>query len=73
MVNRGIYLALQTDPEGGSCFSIYQISWIKIKKKLFVNKRRHLEFVYVGIDSVSGIIFYDFVANSVRKCSSTEQ
>ena len=25
-----------------------------------------LEFVYVSIDSVSGIIFYDFVANSVR-------
>ena len=42
VVNRGIYLALQTDPEGGSCFSIYQISWIKIKKKLFVNKRRRL-------------------------------
>ena len=29
-------------PEGDSCFSIYQISWIKIKKKLFVNKRHHL-------------------------------
>ena len=24
---RGIYLALFTDPEGDSCFSIYQISW----------------------------------------------
>ena len=40
---RGIYLALFTDPGGGggegvgglgnSFFSIYQISWIKIKKK----------------------------------------
>ena len=30
---RGIYLALFTDPEGDSCFSIYQISWIKIHKK----------------------------------------
>ena len=39
---RGIYQALWTDPEGDSCFSIYQISWIKIKKKLFVNKRHHL-------------------------------
>ena len=26
---------------GGYCFSIYQISWIKIKTELFVNKRRH--------------------------------
>ena len=30
---RGRYLALFTDPEGDSCFSIYQISWIKLKKK----------------------------------------
>ena len=28
-------------PWGDSCCSIYQISWIKIKKELFVNKRRH--------------------------------
>ena len=33
---RGIYLALFTDPEGGSCFSIYQISWIKMKKSNFL-------------------------------------
>ena len=26
---------LFTDPEGDSCFSIYQISWIKMKKKNF--------------------------------------
>ena len=26
-----------------------------------------VEFVYVSMDSVSGIIFYHFVANSVRK------
>ena len=39
---RGIYLALWTDPEGDSCFSIYRISWIKIKKELFVHKRHHL-------------------------------
>ena len=32
---RGIYLALFTDPEGDSCFSIYQISWIKMKKVTF--------------------------------------
>ena len=30
--HRGIYLALFTDSEGHSCFSIYQISWIKMKK-----------------------------------------
>ena len=26
---RGIYPPLYTDPEGDSCFSIYQIRWIK--------------------------------------------
>ena len=30
---RGIYLVLFTDPERDSCVSIYQISWIKMKKK----------------------------------------
>ena len=29
---RGIYLALFTNPEGDSCFSIYQISWVEMKK-----------------------------------------
>ena len=33
---RGIFLAPWTDPEGDNCFSC-----IKIKKELFVNKRRH--------------------------------
>ena len=55
---RAIYLALWADPEGDSSFSIYQISWMKIKKK--VNKRRHLQFFYVAIESVSGIIFLWF-------------
>ena len=32
-----IYLALLTDPERDNCFSIYQISWIKIKRQLFAN------------------------------------
>ena len=31
----GEVLALLTDPEGDSCFSIYQISWIKLKKVTF--------------------------------------
>ena len=33
---RGLYLALFTDPEGDSCFSIYQISWITNKKSKFL-------------------------------------
>ena len=72
---RRIHLALWTDPEGDSCvtFSIYQISWIKIKKELSLNKRRHLEFAYVSIDIVSGIIFYDFVSISLRKFFSVAQ
>ena len=38
-----------------------------MKKELFVNKRRHLEFVYVAIDSVFGDhFFFYFVAYSVR-------
>ena len=66
---RGIYLALWTDPEGDSCFSIYQISWIKIKKELFVNKRRH--FVRVCLRTFQLTVFrgsfsYDFVANSAK-------
>ena len=35
-------------PWGDSCCSIYQISWIKIKKGLFVNKRRHFVRVCFG-------------------------
>ena len=35
----GIYLALFTDPEGDSCFSIYQISWIKMKKVAFRKRK----------------------------------
>ena len=53
---RGINLALWTDPEGGSCFSIYQISWIKIKKELFVNKRRH--FVWVCLRTFQLTVFW---------------
>ena len=34
---RGIYLALGTNPEGDTCFSIYQISWIKAKIQFYVN------------------------------------
>ena len=40
-LSSAIYLALWTNPEGDNCFSIYQISWRKIKKELFVKKRCH--------------------------------
>ena len=70
--HRGIYPALSTDPEGDSCFSIYQISWIKMKKSnFFVNLKRHLEgSFFLQFTNISGIFqvrFYDFVANSARK------
>ena len=44
----GLYLALFTDPEGDSCFSIYQISWIKMKKVTFCKLKTSLSrnFVY---------------------------
>ena len=43
------------------------------KKELLVKTRRHLDFVYVSIYSVSGIIFFDFVANSVINFFPTDQ
>ena len=56
---RGIYPPLWIEPEEYSCFSTYQISWMKInKKEIFVLKTRSLIGVYyVSIDSVRGIIF----------------
>ena len=44
---RGIYLALFTDPEGDSCFSIYQISWIKLKKVTFCKVKTSLSRRFV--------------------------
>ena len=60
MKHCGIYQALFKRPEGDSCFSIYQISWIKIKKELFVNKRRHFDRVCLCTFqlTVSGITFF---------------
>ena len=65
---RGIYLALFTDPEGDSCFSIYQISWIKMKKVTFCKLKTSLSrnFVY-NLQTFRGfcqVHSYDFVANS---------
>ena len=46
--SRGIYLALFTDPKGDSCFNIYEISWIKMKKVNFCKLKTSLSrnFVY---------------------------
>ena len=51
------YLALFTYPEGDSCFSIYQISWIKMKKstlcklKMSFNSRN-----FIKITNILGIL-----------------
>ena len=55
-------------PEGDSCFSIYQISWIKMKKVTFCKLKTSLSrnFVY-NLQTFRGfcqVHFYDFVANS---------
>ena len=52
---------------GDSCFSIYQISWIKMKKELFVNNRLHLVTVCLhGNWQCFGDHFLWFGWNSVR-------
>ena len=66
-------LALFTDPEVDSCFSIYQISWIKMKKKVtFCKFKTSLSknFVYnffffftQYFQRFGQVHFYDFVAN----------
>ena len=66
---QGIYLALFTDPEGDSCFSIYQISWIKVKKisnfcKLKTSLSRNFVYILKTFGEFCQVHFYDFVANS---------
>ena len=57
-----VYLGLFTDPEGGSCFSIYQISWIKMKRiiccKLKTPLRRN--FVYNLQTGILSSVFLRF-------------
>ena len=63
MKHWGIYLALFTEPEGDSCFSINQITFCKLKKSLGRN------FVY-NLQTFRGfcwVIFTPFVANSAWK------
>ena len=67
----GIYLALFTDPEGPSCFSIYQISWIQMKEVTFGKLKMSLSrnFIY-NLQTFPGFCqehFSDFVANSTGK------
>ena len=67
-----VHLPLFTDSEGDSCFSIYQISWIKMEKKVnFCKLKMSLsgKFVY-NLQRFRGICqvhFYEFVANSACK------
>ena len=65
-VSRYISSAVHQPWKGSSCFSINQISWIKIKTELFVIKRRHLGRICLHLNGQCfGITFYDFVTNSV--------
>ena len=61
----GRYLALFTDPEGDSCFSIYQISWIKLKKPNVWKSKTSLSrnFVY-NVQTFRGF----FSSASLRFC-----
>ena len=67
---QGIYLALFIDPKGDSCFSTYQISWIKMKKITYCKLKTSLSrnFVYniykVTFRGFCQVILTTFVANS---------
>ena len=62
---RGIYLALLTDPEGDSCLSIYQISWIKVTFcKLKTSLSRNSICNLQDFRGFCRVHFYDFVADS---------
>ena len=68
--HRGIYLVLFTDPDGDSCFSAYQISWIKMKKITLCKLKTSLSrsFVYniykVTFRGFCQVILTTLVANS---------
>ena len=52
---RGIYQPLFTDPEGDSCFSIYQIRWIK---------KTLLQFVLLKLSRNDAPFFSPFAKHS---------
>ena len=63
-----IYPPPSADPEGDSCFSIHQISWIKVKKVTFGKLKTSLSrnFVY-NVQAFRGFCLvhvYNFLANS---------
>ena len=59
---RGIYLPFFTDPKGDSCFSIYQIRWITMKKVTSLS--RNFDYNLQTFRWFCQVYFYDFVANS---------
>ena len=59
---RGIYLPFFTDPKGDSCFSIYQIRWITMKKVTSLS--RNFDYNLQTFRWFCQVHFYDFVANS---------
>ena len=64
---RGITLVLCTDSKGDSCFSIYQISWIKMTKITFFKLKSHFVGTFLQCTNFRGscqVIFTTFVANS---------
>ena len=48
-----------SDPDEDSCFSIYQISWTKMKKGTFCKRKNVQTFLEFWL-----VHFYDFVANT---------
>ena len=83
---RAIYLALFTHPERDSCFSIYQISWIKMKKITFCKLKTSLSrnFLYniqykslftINTDKprfVPFLVFLCTIASFITKIPSSE-
>ena len=68
MRRQGIHLALFTDPEGDSCFSIYQISWIEMKKKsTFCTFKTSLNSRnFINITNISGILSSAFLRSCYK-------
>ena len=63
-----IYPPPSIDPEGDSCFSIYQISWIEVKKVTFCKLKTSLSRNFVhNLQAFGGFCLvhvYNFLANS---------
>ena len=63
-----IYPPPSIDPEGDSCFTIYQISWIEVKKVTFCKLKTSLSRNFVhNLQAFGGFCLvhvYNFLANS---------